>query len=54
MTSNIGSPVMLEGISGAGEFKAGVHEAVLRELRAHFRPEFLNRIDEIVLFKPLL
>jgi ATP-dependent Clp protease ATP-binding subunit ClpB len=54
MTSNIGSPLMLEGISDEGEFKPGVHDAVLRELRAHFRPEFLNRIDEIVLFKPLL
>ncbi|MDL2266639.1 ATP-dependent chaperone ClpB [Desulfovibrio sp. OttesenSCG-928-G15] len=54
MTSNIGSPLMLEGISPDGEFKPGVHDAVMQELRAHFRPEFLNRVDEIVLFKPLM
>lgn len=54
MTSNIGSPIMLEGISDEGEFKPGVHDVVMRELRGHFRPEFLNRVDEIVLFKPLM
>jgi ATP-dependent Clp protease ATP-binding subunit ClpB len=54
MTSNIGSPLMLEGISPDGEFRPGVREAVMGELRAHFKPEFLNRVDGIVLFKPLL
>jgi len=54
MTSNIGSPLMLDGISEQGEFKPGVRDAVMRELRGHFRPEFLNRVDEIVLFKPLM
>ncbi len=54
MTSNIGSPVMLEGITEQGEFKPGVTEAVMRELRGHFKPEFLNRVDETVLFRPLM
>jgi len=54
MTSNIGSHRMIEGITGAGEYKEGVREQVMAELRAHFRPEFLNRVDETVLFKPLL
>jgi ATP-dependent Clp protease ATP-binding subunit ClpB len=53
MTSNIGSSYLLEGISAQGEIKNTAREAVLRELRNHFRPEFLNRIDDIVLFKPL-
>jgi ATP-dependent Clp protease ATP-binding subunit ClpB len=54
MTSNIGSQYMLEGIEASGQFKAGVTDAVMETLRGHFRPEFLNRVDEIVLFKPLL
>jgi ATP-dependent Clp protease ATP-binding subunit ClpB len=54
MTSNIGSPVMLEGITPEGIFRPGVRETVMGELRAHFKPEFLNRVDGIVLFKPLL
>ncbi len=54
MTSNIGSATMLDGITEGGEFKDGVQERVLEELRLHFRPEFLNRVDETVLFKPLL
>lgn len=53
MTSNIGSPIILEGIDKDGQFKPGVREAVLEELHRHFRPEFLNRVDEIVTFKPL-
>ena len=53
MTSNIGSPIMLDGIDRNGEFKPGVREKVLEELRTYFRPEFLNRVDETVLFKPL-
>ena len=54
MTSNIGSALMLDGISDAGQFHEGVNDAVMRELKAHFKPEFLNRVDEIVLFKPLM
>jgi ATP-dependent Clp protease ATP-binding subunit ClpB len=54
MTSNIGSPLLLEGITERGELREGVREAVMGVLRSHFRPEFLNRVDEIVLFKPLL
>jgi len=53
LTSNIGSPLLLEGIDEQGEIRESVREAVLRELRAHFRPEFLNRLDDIVLFRPL-
>jgi ATP-dependent Clp protease ATP-binding subunit ClpB len=53
MTSNIGSTHLLEGLAASGEISEDVHERVLAELRAHFRPEFLNRVDEIVLFKPL-
>ena len=54
MTSNIGSPMLLDGISETGELREGVREGVMGVLRGHFRPEFLNRVDEIVLFKPLL
>ncbi|SFM15860.1 ATP-dependent Clp protease ATP-binding subunit ClpB [Desulfomicrobium norvegicum] len=54
MTSNIGSPMLLDGISQTGELREGVREGVMGVLRGHFRPEFLNRVDEIVLFKPLL
>jgi ATP-dependent Clp protease ATP-binding subunit ClpB len=53
MTSNIGSPYLLEGATEAGEVKPEARALVLAELRAHFRPEFLNRVDDIVLFKPL-
>ncbi len=53
MTSNIGSLYLLEGITPQGELKAEARTAVLRELRQHFRPEFLNRVDDVVLFKPL-
>ncbi|HVT73581.1 MAG TPA: ATP-dependent chaperone ClpB [Lacunisphaera sp.] len=52
MTSNIGSRHLLEGVTGA-EIPEGVREAVMADLRSAFRPEFLNRIDETVLFKPL-
>jgi len=54
MTSNLGSQYLLEGITESGELKQGVREQVMSVVRGHFRPEFLNRIDEIVLFKPLL
>ncbi|HKH46390.1 MAG TPA: ATP-dependent chaperone ClpB [Thermoanaerobaculia bacterium] len=53
MTSNIGSPHLLEGVTPAGEITEPARQAVMRELRSHFRPEFLNRVDDIVLFKPL-
>ena len=53
MTSNIGSPHLLEGVGKDGQLKDTAKDAVMRELRSHFRPEFLNRIDDIVLFKPL-
>jgi len=53
MTSNIGSPYLLEGATEAGEVKPEARALVLAELRGHFRPEFLNRVDDIVLFKPL-
>jgi ATP-dependent Clp protease ATP-binding subunit ClpB len=53
MTSNIGSRTLLENVSEDGELKEEVAQAVLSELRRGFRPEFLNRVDDIVLFKPL-
>jgi ATP-dependent Clp protease ATP-binding subunit ClpB len=53
MTSNIGSQYLLEGITPAGEIKPEAREMVTGELRRHFRPEFLNRVDDVVLFKPL-
>ena len=53
MTSNIGSHYLLEGISVDAEISESARSSVMRDLRGHFRPEFLNRIDEIVLFKPL-
>jgi ATP-dependent Clp protease ATP-binding subunit ClpB len=53
LTSNIGSPHLLEGIGTDGAIRPEARDAVLGELRRHFRPEFLNRIDETVLFTPL-
>ena len=53
MTSNIGSLHLLDGVTDAGEMRADARDRVMGELRDHFRPEFLNRVDEIVLFKPL-
>ncbi len=53
MTSNIGATAMLTGIMPDGTFAPGVEGQVMEALRAHFRPEFLNRVDETVLFKPL-
>jgi ATP-dependent Clp protease ATP-binding subunit ClpB len=53
MTSNVGSQHLMEGISREGEIGHVARESVLSDLRAAFRPEFLNRIDEVVLFKPL-
>ena len=54
MTSNIGSYKMLDGINPDGSFASDVYTEVMGELRQHFKPEFLNRVDETVLFKPLL
>ena len=53
MTSNIGANYLLEGISHDGEITEETENYVMADLRAHFRPEFLNRLDEIILFKPL-
>jgi ATP-dependent Clp protease ATP-binding subunit ClpB len=53
MTSNIGSPYLLDGVTDAGEIRPDARDRVMSELTGHFRPEFLNRVDEIVLFKPL-
>ena len=53
LTSNIGSMYLLEGIDENGEIKEDAKDMVMNDLRAHFRPEFLNRIDEIIMFKPL-
>ncbi|MDX9916780.1 MAG: ATP-dependent chaperone ClpB [Gudongella sp.] len=53
MTSNIGSSYLLEGVTDKGEIDPSVRETVMSEMRRTFRPEFLNRVDEIVLFKPL-
>ncbi len=53
MTSNIGSQYLLDGIDEKGQIKPEAESSVTHDLRAHFRPEFLNRLDEIILFKPL-
>ena len=53
MTSNIGSPYLLDGIDEKGDIKTEAQDMVMNDLRSHFRPEFLNRLDEIILFKPL-
>ena len=53
MTSNVGSHYLFDGMTPDEEIKPDVRERVLAELRGHFRPEFLNRIDDIVLFTPL-
>lgn len=53
MTSNLGASYLLDGIDENGDIKPGVESDVMAELRSNFRPEFLNRLDEIILFKPL-
>ncbi|AHH98700.1 ATP-dependent chaperone ClpB [Kutzneria albida] len=53
MTSNIGSQHLLDGVTATGEIKPDARDVVFAELRRHFRPEFLNRVDDIVLFTPL-
>jgi len=54
MTSNIGSKLLLDSIDNYGAITPEAREAVINELRAHFRPEFLNRIDETIIFNPLV
>lgn len=53
MTSNLGSTHLLDGVTGTGDFAEGARQRVMQDLRAAFRPEFLNRVDDIVLFKAL-
>jgi ATP-dependent Clp protease ATP-binding subunit ClpB len=53
MTSNIGSPLLIEGLGADEQLTQVAREGVMAELRRHFRPEFLNRVDDMVLFKPL-
>lgn len=53
MTSNIGAPILIEEIKDGGDISEKTHNKVLKELSSHFRPEFLNRVDEVVLFSPL-
>lgn len=53
MTSNLGSAQLLDGIDDAGNISPVAEEAVMNVVRGHFRPEFLNRLDEIIMFKPL-
>ena len=53
LTSNIGSPYLLDGIKEDGSISSEAQELAMNDLRASFRPEFLNRLDEIVMFKPL-
>ena len=53
MTSNIGANYLLEGIRGDGSIDEKCQELTMNDLKAHFRPEFLNRLDEIIMFKPL-
>jgi ATP-dependent Clp protease ATP-binding subunit ClpB len=53
MTSNIGSQYLLAGVTPDGEIKDDARTQVMTDLRGHFRPEFLNRVDDVVLFKPL-
>ena len=53
MTSNLGSGYLLDGIDARGEISEESEKAVMNELKVHFRPEFLNRLDEIIMFKPL-
>ena len=53
MTSNIGSPILLDGMTPEGDISEAARSSVMQELRQHFRPEFLNRVDDVVLFKAL-
>ena len=53
MTSNIGSAYLLDGMDENGNISEESQQAVMNDLRAHFRPEFLNRLDEMIMFRPL-
>mgnify|MGYP001005164472 CR=1 FL=1 len=53
MTSNLGSPLLIENVGASGEIQENIRREVMAELRRQFRPEFLNRVDDTVLFKPL-
>jgi ATP-dependent Clp protease ATP-binding subunit ClpB len=53
MTSNIGSPLLIENAGGHGEIAGEVRKKIMAEVRVHFRPEFLNRVDDLVIFRPL-
>ncbi|MBQ5376221.1 MAG: AAA family ATPase, partial [Lachnospiraceae bacterium] len=53
MTSNLGAQYLLDGIDENGQIDANAEKLVMEELRGHFRPEFLNRLDETLMFKPL-
>ena len=53
MTSNIGAQYLLDGIRDDGSISEDAEKATMEDLRSHFRPEFLNRLDEIIMFKPL-
>ena len=53
MTSNIGSSYLLDGMDENGNISEESQQAVMNDLRAHFRPEFLNRLDEMIMFRPL-
>ena len=53
MTSNIGSPILIEGMGDDGQLTQEARDGVMAELRRHFRPEFLNRVDETIMFRPL-
>ena len=53
MTSNIGSQYLLDGIDESGNIRPEAETMVMNDLKAHFRPEFLNRLDEVIMFKPL-
>jgi len=53
MTSNLGSVYLLDGVTSTGEIEPEARQRVMAELRSHFRPEFLNRVDDVVIFKPL-
>jgi ATP-dependent Clp protease ATP-binding subunit ClpB len=54
MTSNIGSQYLIDGVTATGQLREDARDMVLAELRGHFRPEFLNRVDDTVLFTPLV
>ena len=54
MTSNFGSPHLTEGLDDTGAINESIHQLVMDETRRHFQPKVLNRVDDIVIFKPLI